>query len=108
MQIVNAASSLEQLPAAEVRRLRDALLDAARGGDTATGVTSNDRVDLLERLLGGELCRRLGIFRLPPGFKLSVVMPVYNEIRTLAKVIERVRSTGLPLEIVIVDDGSRD
>ena len=36
------------------------------------------------------------------------MIPVYNEIRTLAKVIERVRATSLPLEIVIVDDGSRD
>src|SRR5262245_30611964 len=35
-------------------------------------------------------------------------MPVYNEIRTLTTVIDRVRATGLPLEIVIVDDGSRD
>jgi glycosyltransferase involved in cell wall biosynthesis len=59
-------------------------------------------------LFGAELCRRLGIFRLPSGFKLSVVMPVYNEIRTLPQVIERVRATRLPLEIVIVDDGSRD
>lgn len=59
-------------------------------------------------MLGTELCRKLGIFRLPAGFKLSVVMPVYNEIRTLARVIERLRATAMPLEIVIVDDGSRD
>jgi glycosyltransferase involved in cell wall biosynthesis len=67
-----------------------------------------DRLEILQRLFGPELCRKLGIYRLPDGFRLSVVIPVYNEIRTLAKVIERVRATGLPLEIVIVDDGSRD
>ena len=63
---------------------------------------------ITQRLLGPTLSRKLGIFRLPAHFKLSVMMPVYNEIRTLATVIERVRATGLPLEIVIVDDGSRD
>lgn len=62
----------------------------------------------LERLLGPEICRKLGLFRIPAGFKLSVVMPVFNEAATLARVIERVLGTGLPIELIIVDDGSRD
>jgi glycosyltransferase involved in cell wall biosynthesis len=103
----NVPSVLEQLSPTEIRRLREAFLDAACD-DSATESIDLDRVALVERLLGSDLCRKLGIFRLPEGFKLSVVMPVYNEIRTLAQVIERVRSTRLPLEIVVVDDGSRD
>ena len=40
--------------------------------------------------------------------KLSVVMPVYNEAATLRKVIERVLSVDLDLELLCVDDGSKD
>lgn len=67
-----------------------------------------DRVELLERLLGRDVCHRVGVFRLPADFVLTVVVPVYNEIRTLEQVLQRVRATKLPLEIVIVDDGSTD
>lgn len=67
-----------------------------------------DHVELLERLLGPEPCWNLGIYRLPENFKLSVVMPVYNEAETIHDVIQRVRAVGLPCELVIVDDGSTD
>jgi glycosyltransferase involved in cell wall biosynthesis len=40
--------------------------------------------------------------------KLSVVMPVYNEQATLRDVIERVMSVGLEIELLCVDDGSKD
>jgi len=40
--------------------------------------------------------------------KLSVVMPVYNEKATLEKVIERVLSVELDIELLCVDDGSSD
>jgi glycosyltransferase involved in cell wall biosynthesis len=40
--------------------------------------------------------------------KLSVVMPVYNERATLQEVIERVLSVGLDIELLCVDDGSKD
>jgi len=39
---------------------------------------------------------------------LSVVIPVYNEHRTLATVIERVAAAPLNTEILCVDDGSTD
>jgi glycosyltransferase involved in cell wall biosynthesis len=105
--ILSASTLFEELSDTDLRRLREVLLESPCDDASPSGERL-DRVDVLERLLGAELCRRLGIFRLPKGFRLSVVMPVYNEIRTLAKVIERVRATRLPLEIVIVDDGSRD
>jgi len=40
--------------------------------------------------------------------QLSVVIPVYNEKHTIAAIIDRVRATGLPIQLIVVDDGSRD
>ena len=41
-------------------------------------------------------------------FLLSVVMPVYNERASVAASIQRVRDVPLEIEIICVDDGSRD
>ena len=42
--------------------------------------------------------------------KLSIVIPVYNERRTIAEAVRRARSIDLPVdrEILIIDDGSTD
>ena len=40
--------------------------------------------------------------------RLSVVIPVYNEIQTLRRVVERVREVPLSLEVIVVDDASTD
>lgn len=40
--------------------------------------------------------------------KISVVIPVYNEIHTIREILHRVQATGLVGEIVVVDDGSTD
>ena len=41
--------------------------------------------------------------------KLSVIIPVFNEVKTVATVIESVRKCGVPdLEIIVVDDCSTD
>jgi glycosyltransferase involved in cell wall biosynthesis len=41
---------------------------------------------------------------------LSIIVPVYNEVRTIRAVIDRLLSIDLPLEreILVVDDGSTD
>lgn len=40
---------------------------------------------------------------------LSVVIPCYNEVKTIETVIDAVRACGVPkLEIIVVDDGSTD
>jgi glycosyltransferase involved in cell wall biosynthesis len=39
---------------------------------------------------------------------LSVIIPVYNEAKTIAEIVRRVQKTGLVYETVIVDDGSSD
>jgi len=40
--------------------------------------------------------------------KLSVIIPAYNESKTILEIIRRVTTTGLVDEILVVDDGSRD
>ncbi|HVT59271.1 MAG TPA: glycosyltransferase [Thermoanaerobaculia bacterium] len=49
---------------------------------------------------------------LPPGLKLSVVIPVYNERYLVRELVLRVLAVSVPevreLELLIVDDGSRD
>lgn len=42
--------------------------------------------------------------------KLSIVMPAYNEIETIATIVDLVMTVPLPLqrELIIVDDGSTD
>ncbi len=40
--------------------------------------------------------------------KLSVLVPVFNEVNTLEEAIRRVRSIRLPKEIIVIDDGSTD
>lgn len=39
---------------------------------------------------------------------LSIVIPVYNEEKTLANVIEKVTTLGLDTEVILVDDASTD
>jgi glycosyltransferase involved in cell wall biosynthesis len=40
--------------------------------------------------------------------KLSILVPVYNEERTLEEVVRRVSAVATPKEIILVDDGSKD
>ena len=40
--------------------------------------------------------------------KLSIIIPVYNEIGTLEKLVERVQSVSIEKEILLVDDCSTD
>ncbi len=40
--------------------------------------------------------------------KLSVIIPVYNEVESIQEILKRVKATKLVSEIVVVDDGSQD
>ena len=75
-----------------------------------TGATGEDAalLDRLARLLGPGLLRQLGVYKLPTTFKLSVVIPVYNERGTVAELVRRVQAVPIDKEILLVDDGSTD
>lgn len=47
-------------------------------------------------------------FQWPSQITLSVVVPVFNEARTIEAVMQRLLTVPIPMEIVIVDDGSVD
>ena len=38
----------------------------------------------------------------------SVIIPIYNEVRTLPKLIKQLQSIKYSTEIIIIDDGSDD
>ncbi|NTU55161.1 MAG: glycosyltransferase family 2 protein [Anaerolineales bacterium] len=39
---------------------------------------------------------------------LSVIIPVYNEVRNIEEIVKRVKARRLASEIIVVDDGSQD
>jgi len=66
------------------------------------------RYQVLEKLLGPALCRQMGMVPIPVGFKLSVVIPVFNEKKWIREVIRRVEAVPIAKEIILVDDCSTD
>ena len=44
----------------------------------------------------------------PSDFTLSVVVPIYNEERTLAALVNAVRAVPIRKQIILVDDCSKD
>jgi glycosyltransferase involved in cell wall biosynthesis len=67
-----------------------------------------ERIEVLRRLLGDAACRAVGLYPIPAGFKLSVVIPVYNEERWIEELLRRVQAVEIPKEVIIVDDCSKD
>lgn len=67
-----------------------------------------ERREWLLKVLGEPLCRKLGIYRLPENLVLSVVIPVYNEKNTIHEILRQVRAVGIPKQIILVDDCSKD
>lgn len=59
-------------------------------------------------LLGESVCKSLGLFVIPDEFVLSVVIPVYNEEKTLAVLLKAVAEVPIRKQIIMVDDCSRD
>lgn len=64
--------------------------------------------EALKRTLGEVGCRQLGLYAIPEDWLLSVVIPVYNEERTLRVLIDRVRAVPIRKELVLVEDCSTD
>ena len=42
------------------------------------------------------------------GWRLSVLIPVYNELNTISPLLDRVHATPIPKEVICVDDFSTD
>jgi glycosyltransferase involved in cell wall biosynthesis len=63
---------------------------------------------LLRQLLAEQACRQLGIYPIPEGFRISVVIPVYNERQWVRELVRRVQTVPIPKEIILVDDCSTD
>jgi len=100
--------NLVESPIATLEKCNTALSEfdqktAAAGGAFAPGWSIG-----LKRLLGESVCRQLGIYELPEDFVLSVVIPVYNEEKTLRDLVVRVAAVPIRKEIILVDDCSRD
>ena len=70
--------------------------------------TESQRVDWLLKTLGAATCHRLGIYRIPDDFVLSVVIPVYNEKHTIHEILRQVRAVPVAKQIILVDDYSTD
>ena len=43
-----------------------------------------------------------------PDYSITVVVPAYNEEETIREILNQVADTGIPSEIIVVDDGSTD
>jgi len=66
------------------------------------------RFAVLHALLGEGACRQIGIYPIPDGFKLSVVIPVYNELQWIREIVRRVQAVPIPKELILIDDCSTD
>ncbi|NND96297.1 MAG: glycosyltransferase family 2 protein [Pirellulaceae bacterium] len=73
-----------------------------------TRLWTREYVREMQAMLGHSVCRDLAIYELPDDFVLSVIVPVFNEHATIANVVGRLRDTGMPMQIILVDDGSDD
>ena len=75
--------------------------------DAASGPIRSETERLME-ILGESTCRRLGLVRVPENLVLSVVIPIFNELRTLEEILRRVRAVSIRTQIILIDDCSTD
>ncbi len=54
------------------------------------------------------MARQFGLHGVPDGFRLSIVVPIFNEEKTLRQIIDRIRKVPIDKQIILVDDGSTD
>jgi len=69
---------------------------------------SGEWYQTLKSLLGEGACRQLGFYAVPEDFRLTIVVPVFNERNTLPEILDQIRAVPLRKEIVLVDDFSTD
>ena len=104
---VKRVRTLHQKTCSEVLALRaDAFQSSSVPFDSIESY--NEIVSRFRSRHGSDWCADRALIPLPPGFRFTVVMPVFNEQRTISEMIDRVCHVDLPMELVIVDDGSTD
>lgn len=64
--------------------------------------------DQQTRTIGDSACRQLGFYVIPDEMRLSVVIPVYNEEKTLRVLVDKVRQVPIRKELLLIDDCSKD
>lgn len=69
---------------------------------------SPEWLEVQQRNLGPSACRQLGFYAIPDDQRLSVVIPVYNEEKTLRSLVDRVREVPIRKEMILVNDCSKD
>ncbi len=74
----------------------------------ANFVIDDERREWLLKNLGPSICRKIGVYPIPRDFVLSVVIPVYNEAKTIHEILRRVRAVPIRKQIILVDDCSKD
>lgn len=81
-------------------------------GETITAIDRRlDEIDRLSHALDADSVEQPtepSEYAFPPGFRLSVVIPVYNERKTIEKVVRRIDQLPVDAEIIVVDDCSTD
>lgn len=75
---------------------------------TANVPYSTDWYNSVKEILGESACKSLGLFAIPDDFVLSVVIPVYNEEKTLSVILAAVAAVPIHKQIILVDDCSKD
>ena len=74
----------------------------------ASFASDHERREWLIGYLGEAFCRKIGVYRIPEDLVLSVVIPAYNEERTIREILDRVRAVPINKQIIVVDDCSKD
>jgi len=64
--------------------------------------------EVQKKILGETACRQLGLYVIPSDLLLTIVIPFFNEERTLEAVINKVTAIPIQKEILLIDDGSTD
>ena len=84
--------------------------DGAPSSSPSIPTFANDaeRCEWLINTLGERFCRKMGVYRIPEGLTLSVVIPAYNEKTTIHEILRRVRAVPIQKQIIVVDDCSTD
>ena len=75
---------------------------------TASPIFSHDWYQSVCSVLGETTVKEPGLFEIPDDFLLSLVIPVYNEEKTIFEIVDLVAKAPIRKDILLIDDCSRD